>query len=155
MLDAIGTFSPFPFLTKRGVCAAFLTGAFLCLTLATPAAAQEGGTEALDELSTAIAAGDVSGIVAHAADRIDISILGAGALYSRSQARYVLEEFFRDHQPVRFSVQELSQRDGNWFASGSYWSVGGASRLTMYLRLKQKDGGWELRELRVDRRSLD
>lgn len=134
-----------------------LAGGILCalLLLAVrpgPAAAQQSGADALAELQEAFARGDVRGLLAHAADRVDITIFGASAIYSRAQAQYVMEDFFRQQPPERFNWQDPSQRDGNWFAAGLYWYRRADHPLRIYVRLRQTADQWELREIRIDRR---
>jgi hypothetical protein len=98
----------------------------------------------------AFSTGNVQGLLAHAGDQVALGILSAGALYSRNQAVYVMEEFFRQYPPGRVVLQESSEREGNWFAAGQYWYRGGEHPLRIYVRFRQRGAQWELKEIRIE-----
>lgn len=125
---------------------------WLSLAAGAPAAAQELGRDALAPLEQALAGGDVETLLGQTAERIDITVFGASAVYSRSQAQYVLKDFFREYPPRRFRFQEPSQREENWFAAGQYWYEQSETPLWVYVRLRRQGAQWELREIRVDRK---
>ena len=117
--------------------------------------AQERGTDLLARLEAAIGRGSAHDLLDHAADRVEIALFGVSSLYSRAQAVYVMQDFFRQYPPVRFVLQEPSRSDGNWFAGGSYAYAPAGRDLQVFVRIRKKDGGWELREVRVEQRSRD
>lgn len=126
-------------------------GALLALLLftATPADAQEAERTALQE---AFAAGDARAVMAHAAGRVEVSLFGSRSQYSRSQAMYVLQNFFEDHPPRRFSWRSMSANGRSRFLTGRYWHETAERPLPVYLRLSQGEGAWQLQEVRIDRR---
>lgn len=110
---------------------------------------EQAGAEALDQIYSAMRSGRVASLMHVAADRLDLTIFGASEVLSKSQARYVLQDFFRNYPPTQVTVHETSPSEDNWFASASYWYRGGDGPLTVYLRMRVKGAGvWELRELR-------
>jgi hypothetical protein len=123
-----------------------LLGGFVAGT----ASAQE--STALTAVQDAFAAGDAAALLAHAAERIEIALLGQGKLYSRAQATYVMEDFFRRFPPVRFTLHHESHDDENWFATGRYQYAHGDHPLYLYVRLRLKGQRWEVREVRVEQR---
>lgn len=127
----------------------------LLFGVAVPAAAQEAGQDVLKQIEAAFEQGSVAGLLGRGTDRIDITILGSGSVYSRAQAQYVLERFFREHPPQRFRLDAPYRRDDNAFASGRYWYAQGESPLWVYIRLRREGANWELREIRIDRRPGD
>ncbi|GEM_PF-1753180 len=113
------------------------------------ARADRSGEQTLRQVYDGIRNADVASLSEVAADRIDLTILGTGEVLSRSQARYVLQNFFRTYPPTEVSVDETSPSQGNWFASGHYWYEGSTEPMTIYVRMRSTAaGGWELRELR-------
>ena len=132
-----------------------LAACVLLLAAALPArgTAQDSERAMLEQLQAAIAAGDADRVFAPAADRVDVSILGASDIYSRAQARYVMAEFFRQHPPERFTFEPATRREGNCFAGGAYVGARGDPPLWLYVRLRQVGREWELREIRVERRA--
>jgi hypothetical protein len=106
----------------------------------------------LVEIREALRRGDAQALLAVAAERVEIALLGRSTLYSRSQATYVLQDFFRHYPPKRFVLINDSRAGGSWFAVGRYEVQGGDQPLDVYLRLRARGGGWELREVRIEQR---
>ena len=131
--------------------------ALLMSLLTLTASAQERssvGEAALHEIYNALQARDVERLTSRAANRVDLTIFGSSELLSRSQAKYVVQEFVRTYPPVRIKVNDTSPSDGNWFSSASYWYENADEPLTVYVRLREKSSqDWELRELRFGRSS--
>lgn len=135
---------------------AALLGVLLTITwLPEQAAAQGRAGAALEQIEDAFAKGDSRVLMRAAADRVEIALLGENTTYSRSQAAYVLEAFFRRYPPVRceFNGRETARTDGNWFAAGHYWHGSASRPLRVYVGLRLKDSVWELREIRIDEQS--
>jgi hypothetical protein len=107
---------------------------------------------ALQSLQEALTGGDVNALSSIASERVELTLFGTAAMYSRGQAMYVLADFFRQHPPERVSFSEGSRAGANWFIMGEYTYEGGEQPLRMFVRLRDRDGRWELRELRIDRR---
>ena len=114
-----------------------------------PAQAQEA---ALDRVQVAFADGDADAVLADAADRVEIALLGQSKLYSRAQATYVMEDFFRRYPPDVFTLDNSAGDEANWFATGRYRYKHADKPLHVYLRLRQKAERWELLEVRVEQR---
>ncbi len=87
----------------------------------------------------------------HSARRLDVTLFGMSELFSRSQANYVLRDFFAEYRPEQFDMTEMSGSLGNWFAAGRYRYARGEAPLAVYFRLRFGEGKWELRELRIGR----
>ncbi len=117
--------------------------------MAGPALAQQA---ALDQVQEAFSAGDADALLGEAADRVEIALLGRSKLYSRAQATYVMEDFFRRYPPETFTLHNNAQDDGNWFATGRYQYQHAEQPLQVYLRLHLKDKQWQLREVRIEQR---
>ncbi len=117
--------------------------------VAGPVRAQEA---ALDKVQEAFAAGDADALIGEAADRVEIALLGRSKLYSRAQATYVMEDFFRRYPPETFTLKNNAQDNGSWFATGRYQYKHAEQPLQVYLRLHLKDQQWQLREIRIEQR---
>lgn len=126
-------------------------GALLACLAAAPAAAQEAGHAELEQARRALAAGDARLLMDGAAERLELSVLAPSALYTRSQAMYVLQKFFEQHPPRRCVLQNVSQAEGSWFAAALYWHARAEQPYQVYLRLRQRGPTWELREVRIER----
>ena len=109
------------------------------------------GYEALKRVTRFFAQGDADALMEHAGERVDVTLLGSSDLFSRSQATYVVRDFFRHFPPARLDLNETSATEGNWFAAGRYWYQNGDAPLSVYLRLSVSNSEWELREIRISR----
>lgn len=87
-----------------------------------------------------------------ATSHLEVGLMGENRLYSRSQAAYVLQKFFKTHPPARFELQDTSRVGGNRFVAGRYFSRSDAEPLRVYVRFREREGQWELREIHIDRR---
>jgi hypothetical protein len=113
--------------------------------------AQAPETAVVDRVEAALSKGDANGFLAHAADRVEIAVLGTSTLYSRAQATYVLEQFFREYPPMRFSADRPAATGGNFFVAGRYWYGSDDRYLNVYMRFRSREGAYEVRELRIER----
>lgn len=109
-------------------------------------------TQALEHVRDAFARGDARALLAPATERIEMTLLGRSTHYSRSQAIYVMEEFFRDYPPEQFAVEDTSGAEGSWFMAYEYWSTRGQDPMQVFIRVRTLDDSWEVREIRVERR---
>lgn len=135
-------------IVRRGWLPAVLSLVMLGFAAA-PVPAQE---TALNQVQEAFATGDADAVLADAADRVEIALLGQSKLYSRAQATYVMEDFFRRYPPEVFTFHNDAQEDGNWFATGRYQYKHAEQPLHVYVRLRLKGEQWELLEVRVEQR---
>ncbi len=133
----------------RAVAAVLLA---LALVWARPSAAQEPPPEALEAVQRAIARGSASGVLAGAAEQVEVAVLGRSTVYSRSQALYVLSEFFKQHPPASVAFGRASEAEGSVFVPGAYTAAGAEAPFQVYLRLRQKGARLELKEIRFERR---
>lgn len=128
-----------------------------CFAAPSPARAQEArtssdGEETLGAVSAAFAAGDVARLLGHTAERLDVTLFGASALYSRAQAAYVLQDFFRTYPPTTFSFGVPARAEDNWFVAGTYQHAPDEEAFAVYVRLRKRQARWEVREIRIARR---
>ena len=120
-------------------------------SLAAGASAQTAEQSVVSKVEAAFSHGDASALLRYAADRVEIAVLGSSTLYSRAQATYVLNDFFREYPPVRFAATEPAATTGNFFVAGRYWYGSGEDYLDVYIRFRSRDGAYEVRELRIER----
>lgn len=106
----------------------------------------------VDRLEKAIADGNVGGVIRYAARRLDVSILNDGKNYSRSQAEFVLDQFFAAHPATDFRFTDSSESGRGRFVEGLYYSSESRQPFRVYIRLKKQDNdSWELRAFTVEK----
>ncbi len=132
---------------------ALLLGALLAGGLPPGAAvAQSEGDDAIGRLERAFAEGAARDLLAPAPDRVEMGLLEATTLYTRSQAVYVLQDFFKEYPPVRVELEDPTVTSANRFVAGQYWHEGADRPLQLYLQLEERGGAWQLRSLRIQQR---
>lgn len=114
-----------------------------------PARGQQGRS-VVDQVDRALIRGDAQSLVETAADRLEVSLFGSSTQYSRTQAQYVLRDFFQQYPPRRLSWVDADLAEGDRFATGRYWVEGSQQPLRVYIRLQTNDSAWVLREIRVE-----
>lgn len=100
-------------------------------------------------IGLAFGAADAAALMEDAASRLDVSVMGEGARYSRSQAAFVLGAFFRDHPPLRVTLAPAGVADGARSLLGGYQSDDDAN-FRLDVRLRRRAKGWEITSIRID-----
>lgn len=106
--------------------------------------------DVLEKLEQAIGDGNAEAVFENASRQIEVSILGDVALYSKAQAQQVVRKFFSEHPPDRFSFSDGSTAEQRRFAEGLYFGKRHKAPYRVFVYLRNADGLWELRELRIE-----
>jgi hypothetical protein len=107
--------------------------------------------EARERIAEAFRDGDAERLLTPAAERIEASILGMQTYYSRAQALFVLQDFFKNFEPRKFAFGDVSRAEDDFFATGQYWYGQAERPLQVYVRLTRRDDAWVLQEIRLNR----
>ena len=110
--------------------------------------AQGAQVEAIDN---ALNAGNASGVAKYFAPSVDITINNSTSTYSSNQGEQVLRDFFSKNAVKGFEIEH----SGNSTSTNSTFTVGilstGNGKYKVYLYLRQKDGGFVLKEIRIEK----
>lgn len=99
-----------------------------------PSSAQD--TLDVDALIYSIAEGDEETLLGFVGQRVELALLGQRRRYTRAQAKYVMDGFFRLYPPESFAVDHsLSQQD-EWWLTGRYVVRFNAEQMRVYLRFR-------------------
>jgi hypothetical protein len=123
----------------------------VALMTAAPAMSQDRDSSPLDSIERAFSTGSADSITAMSADRIEIAVLGKSRLYSRTQAKYVLRDFFEQYPPLQVKLSEPSATEKGLFAAGTYRFATDREPLRLYVRLRRGQSEWALREIVLER----
>ncbi len=105
---------------------------------------REATTRALEK---AMRSADVKALIGRMSDRVGVAVFGASREYSKTQAEYVLRDFFSEYPPESFRVNQSSETDQGAFLAGVYASTRYDKDIDVYMRLRERGGRWELREV--------
>lgn len=117
-----------------------------------PALAQSERDKLVEKIESAFSQGSSRLLLENAADRVEIAMFGISTVYSKGQSNYVMQDFFEQYPPGRFSITDSKATNGSLFLSCTYWPAPGDGPLQIVLRLRDRNSVWELRDIRVDSR---
>jgi hypothetical protein len=106
-------------------------------------------SELIERVSSAFQNGDAQKLLGETSNRIEVGLPGTRAYYSRSQAVYVLREFFEEHVPTRFSVEDVSEAGTSYFVTGRFWYSRSEQPMHVYTRFANGDA-YTVYEIRVE-----
>ena len=105
--------------------------------------------ELVNRVSAAFQNGDAQQLLGETSNRIEVGLPGTRAYYSRSQAVYVLREFFKEHDPARFTVEDVSEAGTSYFVTGRFWHSRSGQPMHVYTRFANGDA-YRVYEIRVE-----
>lgn len=105
--------------------------------------------ELVDRVSAAFQTGDAQQLLGDTSNRIEVGLPGTRAYYSRSQAIYVLREFFQEHDPTRFTVEDVSEAGTSYFVTGRFWHSRSEQPMHVYTRFANGEA-YTVYEIRVE-----
>jgi hypothetical protein len=123
----------------------------LLLFLGTASAAHAQDAVRRDALREAFANGNAQAVLAPSAERVAVDLPGGSSKYSRSQAVYVLQQFFDTRPPRRFAWRRTRSSGRGRFLTGRYWPEGEAQPMRVHLRLAKAEGRWAVQVVRIRR----
>ena len=105
-----------------------------------------GQSEVINNVRSAIKAGSSKELSKYLGDMISLEIEGVQSNYSKTQAEYVLKDFFKKYQPNDFQyVHQGASEGGLKYAIGRYSYDGGSFRVV--LRSKNMNGSYKVSSL--------
>ena len=106
--------------------------------------------DVLNKIGTAIQKGDVKALSLYFNANIEIDILGTEAVYTKTQAIQVLNDFFNKNKPTAFTLIHKGDSNGNAkFGIGNLSC--GKDKFRTYIYIKEKEGKYLIQELRFER----
>jgi len=105
-----------------------------------------GQSEVINNVRSAIKAGSSKELSKYLGDMISLEIDGVQSNYSKTQAEYVLKDFFKKYRPNDFQyVHQGASEGGLKYAIGRYSYDGGSFRVV--LRSKSINGSYKVSSL--------
>lgn len=112
-----------------------------------------GQTDTLDiaDILEHVSEGDADALVKHADMYLELALLEQTRRYTRSQALYVLEEFFHQYAPGGFGLEHSMAQGDEWWLIGSYTVRNERQIFRIYLRFGGSFSAYKLIAIQVIR----
>lgn len=93
-------------------------------------------SDVLNSTKTTLIQGNSKDLARNFNEMVEISFEGEKASYSKTQAEFVMKDFFRKYPPVKFEyIHEGSSKDGLKYAIGKYSYGQGSFRVYILIKL--------------------
>jgi hypothetical protein len=90
----------------------------------------------IDDIVTALKAGNASNLSKHFDSRVDLSLPDKSDNYSRIQAEMIIKDFFSNNGVRNFQLKHKGEKAGSNYCVGILQTRGGNYRTTLFLKLK-------------------
>ncbi|MEN3041471.1 MAG: DUF4783 domain-containing protein [Bacteroidia bacterium] len=108
----------------------------------------QGADQTLNQIANALQQGDISRLSAFFAPQIEVYIEDSPKIYSDTQARYVIQEFFQKNPPRSFTLLHKGRSEDLLYGIGSYVSVQGRWDVSFFTRFQK--GRYLIEQLRFE-----
>jgi hypothetical protein len=120
----------------------FVAATFLSMLLAFTAGAQD----LFAPMKDAIKASNAKEVIKFFNTSVDMNLAGEASMYSKTQAEFVLRDFFKKFPATDFRIQHTgSSKGGLQFAIGEYVSNGDV--FDVLIRVKEVSGAYLIHEI--------
>lgn len=93
--------------------------------------------------------GNSSGLASGFNANVELILPSKSGVFSKSQAEYIMGDFFRQNPPTSFAIIHQGQRENSSFAIGKYSSANGVYRF--YFLTKSEGGVLLINQLRIEK----
>lgn len=108
----------------------------------------QGADQTLLRIEEALRAGSVPQLATFLAPQVEIYIRDRSRIYSSTQARFVLQEFFQENPPRTFTLLHKGRSEDMVYAIGSYVSERGRWDVSFFTRFE--NGRYLIEQLRFE-----
>ncbi len=112
------------------------------------AASLQTAEQSLSQIEQGLRKGEVALLLPYLHDPVEISISGKAKMYSRTQAEYVLKDFFKAHPPKGFTFMHRGRSENVLYAIGAYHGQGEQWDVSVFGRLER--GRYQVEQLRFE-----
>ena len=107
-------------------------------------------SDVIDNVKTALKTGSSKALAGYLNEMVELSINGDKSSYSKTQAEFVLKDFFKKYPPTGFDyIHRGSSKEGLKYTIGKYKYSGGSFRV--YMLIKQFKGKYLIDTLNFDK----
>jgi len=104
--------------------------------------------QSLSQIEQGLRKGEVALLLPYLHDPVEIAISGKAKMYSRTQAEYVLRDFFKTHPPKGFTFMHRGRSENVLYAIGTYHAQGEQWDVSVFGRVER--GRYQVEQLRFE-----
>ena len=102
-------------------------------------------------IKNALQAGNSHELAKYFSASVELVILNAENVYSKSQAEQILKDFFQSHKPNNFTIIHEGGKEKSIYAIGTLSTNNGTFRV--YILLKETNNTYYIHQLRIENES--
>jgi len=140
----VGTIYAFFFFVRRK---SLLRGGLMGILLGVGLGFQTA-EQSLSQIEQGLRKGEVKLILPYLHDPVEIAISGKAKMYSRTQAEYVLKDFFKSHPPRGFTFMHRGRSENVLYAIGAYHAQSEQWDVSVFGRIER--GRYQVEQLRFE-----
>ncbi len=106
-------------------------------------------TEIPEAIITAIKEGNAGELAKYFSDNIELALSDKDDIYSRNQAKLIIEDFFTSHPPRGFNILHKGGKETSRYAIGNLLTSHGEYRVTILIKIK--DDLTYINQLRIEK----
>ncbi len=122
---------------------------FLFISLLVVSAFSQDSVEIPSEISMALKSGDAGQLSNYLNDNVEMVILDKEGIYSKDQAKVILNDFFKKNPPRRFSLLHQGGKTKSKYGIGNLETADETFRV--YFLLKETNGKQIIHQLRIEK----
>lgn len=122
---------------------------FLFIILLAVSAYSQENVEIPSEISMALKSGDAGQLSNYLNDNVEMVILDKEGIYSKDQAKVILNDFFKKNPPRRFSLLHQGGKTKSKYGIGNLDTADQTFRV--YFLLKETNGKQIIHQLRIEK----
>ncbi len=104
--------------------------------------------QSLSQIEQGLRKGEVALLLPYLHDPVEIAISGKAKMYSRTQAEYVLRDFFKAHPPKGFTFMHRGRSESVLYAIGAYHAQSEQWDVSIFGRVER--GRYQVEQLRFE-----
>ncbi len=98
-----------------------------------------GQSDVINNVKEAMKTGSSRELIKHFNERVEINLDGENSVYSKTQAEFILKDFFKNYPPTTFQyVHQGASPLGLRYTIGTYSYQNGSFRVVMYIKQENK-----------------
>jgi len=102
-----------------------------------------------DAIITALKEGNAAELAEYFNDNVELALSDKDDIYSKNQAKLIIEDFFAKHPPKGFNILHKGGKESSRYAIGNLLTPNGEFRITILIKIK--DNKTYINQLRIEK----